>query len=100
MGLGKLLFHPQVTLIPDEIRIIVFKRGTWKGLKTWIPNGGHKLPTSTVGESLLRKKAQKKLKKKKTSETMNNAIPHRSPSSVIEVWRPWIAPSREISRHH
>jgi len=46
------------------------------------------------------KKAQKNLKKKKISETINNAIPQRKPNSVIEVWRPWIAPSREISRHH
>ena len=31
---------------------------------------------------------------------MNNAIPQRNPNSVIEVCNPWIAPSREMSRHH
>ena len=45
---------------------------------------------------------EKKLKKilKKISETINKAIPHRNPNSVMEVCNPWIAPSREISRHH
>ena len=69
-------------------------------MNTWIPKGGQRLPTSTVGESLLWKNAQKNLRKKKISETINNAIPQRNPSSVIEVCKPWIAPSREISRHH
>ena len=65
-----------------------------------MPKGGHSLPISTLGDSLLWKKAQKNLKKKKISETINNAIPQRKPSSVIDVCSPWIAPSREISRHH
>merc|ERR1719158_2814711 len=77
-----------VTLIPDEIRTIVFNRGTWKGLNTLIPNGGHSLPISTFGDSLLWKNAQKKLKKKNTSDTINNAMPQRNPSSVIEVCSP------------
>ena len=46
------------------------------------------------------KESPKKSNKKNTSDTINNAIPHRNPSSTIEVWSPWIAPSREISRHH
>jgi len=70
------------------MRTIVFNRGTWKGLKTIIPNGGHRLPISTLGDSLLWKKAQKKLKKKNTSDTINKAIPQRKPSSVIEVCSP------------
>ena len=78
----------------------VFSNGTWKGLKTLIPNGGHIAPISTFGDNLLWKNAQKNLKKKKTSEIINKAIPHRKPSSTIEVWRPWILPSRLISRHH
>jgi len=78
----------------------VFNRGTWKGLNTWIPKGGQTLPISTLGDNLLWKKAQKKLKKKKISETINKAIPHRKPNSVIDVCNPWIAPSREMSRHH
>ena len=46
------------------------------------------------------KKSSKKSYKKKISETINKAIPHRKPNSTIEVWSPWIAPSRLISRHH
>jgi hypothetical protein len=61
----------------------VFKSGTWKGLKGANPEGGQTLPKSTVGERLLWKKAQKKDKKKKTSDTINRIIPHRSPSSTI-----------------
>ena len=43
---------------------------------------------------------KKILQKKKISETINKAIPQRNPNSTIEVWRPWTAPSRLISRHH
>ena len=78
----------------------VFSRGTWNGLNTFTPNGGQVDPISTFGERLLWKKAQKKLTKKKTSDTMNKAIPHRKPNSTIDVCNPWIAPSRLISRHH
>lgn len=46
------------------------------------------------------KKCSKKSNKKKISDTINKAIPHRNPNSTIEVWSPWIAPSRLISRHH
>lgn len=31
---------------------------------------------------------------------MNKIIPHRRPSSTIEVCNPWTAPSRLMSRHH
>ena len=65
-----------------------------------MPKGGHKDPISTVGVNLEWKKAQKNLRKKKTSDTMNRAIPHRRPNSTIDEWRPNAAPSREISRHH
>ena len=34
------------------------------------------------------------------SDTINKAIPQRRPNSTIEVCSPWIAPSREMSRHH
>ena len=90
----------QVTLIPDEIKMIVFSSGTWNGLNTLIPKGGHIEPTSILGDNLAWKNAQKKLKKKKTSDTINNAIPHRRPNSTIDVCSPWIVPSRLISRHH
>ena len=80
--------------------MIVFNKGTWKGLNTLIPKGGHIEPISTLGGNLEWKKAQKNLKKKNTSETINSAIPQRSPNSTIDVWSPWIVPSRLMSRHH
>ena len=55
---------------------------------------------STLGESLLWKKAQKKEKKNKTSEVIKKITPHRKPLTTILVWSPWKVPSREISRHH
>ena len=41
----------QVTVIPEEIRIIVFIRGMSKGLKGLIPRGGHSWPISIDGAS-------------------------------------------------
>jgi hypothetical protein len=79
---------------------MVFKRGTWKGLKGIKPEGGQTLPKSIAGERLLWKKAQKKDKKKKTSETINKIIPQRRPNSTMLEWRPCAAPSLEMSRHH
>lgn len=73
----------QVTLTPEDTSTIVFNKGTWNGLKTTKPNGGQTPPNSTLGASLLWKKAQKKLKKKNTSETINNSIPQRKPNSTI-----------------
>jgi len=89
-----------VTVTPEARRIIVFKRGTWKGLNGITPWGGHWRPISIDGASLLWKKAQKKEKKNKTSDVINKIIPHRSPLATINVWSPWKAPSRLISRHH
>lgn len=89
-----------VTLTPEDTKIIVFNSGTWKGLKDKIPEGGHTPPNSTAGDNLPWKKAQKNLRKKKTSETMNSNIPHRKPNSTIALWKPCEAPSRVMSRHH
>ena len=89
-----------MTLIPEDNKITVFNKGTWKGLNTLIPKGGQIEPISMLGDNLLWKNAQKNLKKKKISEIINNAIPQRNPNSTIEVCKPWIAPSRLISRHH
>jgi hypothetical protein len=47
--------------------------------------GGHCSPNSMVGESLLWKKAQKKEKKKSTSDVINRIMPHRIPLVTIEV---------------
>jgi hypothetical protein len=89
-----------VTLTPEETKIIVLRRGTPKGLKGKIPSYGQTPPTSIEGDNLTWKYAQKNLKKKKISETINNIIPDRNPSSTIALCKPWNVPSREISRHH
>jgi hypothetical protein len=78
----------------------VFNRGIWKGLKGIIPLGGHIVPNSILGDSLLWKNAQKNEMKKNTSDTMNRIIPQRSPIVTGKVCNPWNVPSREISRHH
>lgn len=90
----------QVTLIPEDRRIIVFKSGTWIGLKGLTPRGGQVAPISTAGARLLWKKAQKKEKKKSTSEVIKRIMPNRRPSSTNPLWRPWRAPSWLTSRHH
>lgn len=89
-----------VTVAPEARRIAVFNRGIEKGLKDWIPAGGQQLPSSTVGDSLLWKKAQKKEKKNNTSDVINKIIPHWSPIITFDVWSPWYVPSRVTSRHH
>lgn len=90
----------QVTLIPDERRTNVFNNGTWKGLNGEIPVGGQVFPTKTSGDSLEWKKAQKKDKKKNTSDTINKTIPQRKPTSTWLECSPCNAPSWEMSRHH
>ncbi len=64
-------------MAPEERSIAVFKRGISKGLKAWIPTGGQVAPNSIAGPKELWKKPQKKLKKKATSEMMNQIIPIR-----------------------
>ena len=54
-------------------------KGTEKALITSNPTGGQTHPNSMVGHKLLVKYAQKKEKKKKTSETINKIIPVRNP---------------------
>ena len=80
--------------------MVVLRRGIWNGLNGWIPKGGQFIPISTVGASLLWKKAQKNEKKKRTSEAIKRIIPHRKPFTTTEVWSPWKVPSRVTSRHH
>jgi len=75
----------QVTLTPEDSKTIVFSKGTWNGLNALIPAGGHKLPISAAGARLLWKNAQKKEAKNNTSDTIKSPIPHRSPSSTIDV---------------
>jgi hypothetical protein len=61
--------------MPEERRIMVFKRGTSRGLKGITPAGGQCTPNSKEGERLLWKKAQKNEKKNSTSDTINKSIP-------------------------
>ena len=67
---------------PDDNKIIVLRSGIWIGLKGITPKGGHLIPISTEGANLEWKKAQKKDKKKNTSEVINKIIPHRIPSAT------------------
>jgi hypothetical protein len=90
----------QVTVAPEDSKIVVFKSGIWNGLKGLIPRGGQIMPISTVGANLLWKNAQKKEKKNKTSEVINKIIPHRRPFITTRVCTPWYVPSRVTSRHH
>ena len=75
----------QVTVAPEDNKIMVFSKGIWKGLKGTTPLGGHAMPISMAGASLLWKKAQKKEKKNKTSDKINKIIPHRSPATTTLV---------------
>ena len=81
-----ILWWAQVTVAPELKRIAVFKRGTENGLRGSIPKGGHATPISIEGDKLLWKKAQKKEKKKKISEIINNKNPIFNPLTVIFVW--------------
>lgn len=77
-----------VTVTPEANSTAVFRRGIENGLIGEILVGGHVHPTSGTGDSLLWKKAQKKAKKKRTSDEMNKTIPHRSPVATLDVWCP------------
>jgi hypothetical protein len=63
----------------------VLSKGTENGLITVIPVGGQIQPISGEGASLAWKKAQKKPKKKHTSDKINKSIPHRKPFTTKDV---------------
>ena len=89
----------QVTEIPDDRRMIVFRRGIWKGFIAETPIGGQIFPISMFGARLLWKNIQKKDTKNNTSETINRIIPIRSPFMTFWSWYPWNLLSRATSRH-
>lgn len=95
-----MLWWVQVTVTPEANRIAVLSSGTSRGLSGVIPVGGHWLPSSGVGAKLEWKKAQKKPRKKNTSDVMKRIIPYRKPFWTVSVWWPWNVLSRMISRHH
>lgn len=74
-----ILWWDQEIEIPEEIKIVVLRRGISNGLNGKIFIGGHIDPISILGDNLLWKKAQKKEIKKKISETMNKIIPNFNP---------------------
>lgn len=47
--LFKMEWWVHVTVMPEEIRIIVLSKGISKGLNGLIPNGGHSWPISIEG---------------------------------------------------
>lgn len=85
---------------PLDKRIIVLRSGTSSGLMGVIPVGGQTLPNSSVGCNEEWKNAQKKAKKKNTSELIKRSIPSRIPFSTFSVCLPWKVASRVTSRHH
>ena len=82
---ARIAWCAHVTVTPEDSKTRVFNKGTPHGDKGLIPIGGQVFPSSTVGASLLWKKAQKKAKKKHTSDTMNKTTPTRSPRDVFVV---------------
>ena len=81
-----ILWCAQVTVAPELKSITVFRRGTENGSRGLTPIGGHITPISTEGDKLLWKKAQKKEKKKRTSDTINSKNPIFNPLTVTLVW--------------
>lgn len=90
----------QVIDAPDESKIIEFIIGIPIGLNVSIPDGGHINPSSTLGEILLWKNAQKNLKKNMISEMINIIILNFKSFIVVKEWFPWKEDSRLTSRHH
>lgn len=86
--------------IPDASKIKVFNNGILIGLKDLIPKGGHCIPTSTAGDNLLWKNAQKNDEKNSTSDMINSIIPHFILLITFLVCSPWNVDSRITSRHH
>jgi len=80
-----------VILTPDDNKMIVFSNGILNGSNGCMPFGGHWQPILTAGVRALWKKAQKKLAKKQTSDTINRIIPNRKPRRTIAVcWRSYV----------
>lgn len=77
-----------MTVTPDVKRIVVLRRGTWKGLKGETLVGGQRPPSSSEEFKAEWKKAQKKEKKNMISETIKSNIPHFKPVTTFSVCRP------------
>lgn len=75
-----------MTVILELNNTTVFNKGTLKGFKTLILTGGHNILKVIEGLKLEWKKAQKNLKKKKTSEKINHIILFKMFFCVTFVW--------------
>lgn len=93
------LWWAHVTVTPLIKRILVLRRGTWKGSIEKILKGGQREPKSFLGFKLLWKKAQNQAEKNKTSLKIKRSIPHFNPSRTSKLWNP-VSLSRLTSRHH
>lgn len=89
-----------VTDAPEEIKIIVFNKGTFKGLNLVIEIGGHTWPNSTLGLKEKWKNLQKNEEKNITSDVINKIIPIFKPLITSSKWYPWNVASRVTSFHH
>ena len=72
-------YNSSFTVIPELSNVSVFSRGMAVGFRVSMPSGGQFAPISIVGASLLWKKAQKKEKKKSTSDEIKSIMPCLSP---------------------
>jgi hypothetical protein len=84
---------------PEDSKITVLRNGVWNGLKASINRGGQTEPREGVGDRLEWKNAQKKDKKKNTSDTINKAMPNFNIVTTVFECQPSMVLSRTISRH-
>lgn len=85
---------------PEEIKIMVFNRGTLIGLNLLIETGGQDCPSSTLGLREKAKNLQKKDKKNIISEVINKIIPIFKPFKTSLKCSPCKFTSRLTSFHH
>ena len=75
----------------------MFSKGNSKGSIACIPEGGHWIPNSIVGDKELWKNVQKIARKNNVSEIINKAIPIYKPLWTARVWLPKYVDSVIIS---
>jgi len=97
---AKIALWAQVTVTPEDNKIMVFHKGKPQGSNETIPWGGQVHPMPMEGDNVQWKKAQKKLKKNIISEAINNPIPNRMPSWTLKVWCPSKVDSKITSENH
>lgn len=100
MFLFKIALCAHVIEMPEDSKIIVFNMGIFVGLNVLIPLGGHIIPISIAGASLLCRNVQKNDEKNRISEQINKIIPIFILVDTLLVCIPWNVASRIVSRHH